>query len=323
MAIKIFLNSLYGGMGNKYFRYYNIENAEAITVSGQLFIRAAEKFVNKLLNKKFETIEEDYVVASDTDSLYLTLPHLTSIEEVNTFCVNEILPGLKSCFDKMSKLTGSYKNAINMKLERICEHAIFTAKKRYILSINQEDGVVLDTPKIKVTGIESIRSSTPEVVRNRLRESFKIILDDGEDEFIDFVDNFKRDFFSMPADAISKQTTVSSVDKYVEGNSYKKGTPFHARGAIAYNNKIKELGLESKYFSIKNGEKVRTIYLKECPHYSENVISFSNVLPKEFQLEDYIDYELQFEKTFLKPLKPIIEQIGWKLEKSCNVLDFI
>ena len=333
MAKKISLNSAYGAIGNQYFRYYKLENAEAITLSGQVSIRWIEQKMNEYLNNLLKTEKEDYVIASDTDSIYLNLGPVVDkflanrssdkakvVELLDMVCRDKLEPYIDECYSNLATYVSAYDQKMQMKRENIADRGIWTAKKRYILNVWDSEGVRYEEPKLKVMGIESVKSSTPAPCRQMLKDAFKILMTGSEDEMIKFIDSKREEFKKLPPEEVSFPRSVSDVVKYKSHASiYTKGTPIHARGALLYNHYIKEKKLDAKYSLIQNGEKIKFCYLKKPNHIHENVISFIQDFPRELNLDKYVDYDLQFEKSFLEPLKAILDAIGWSVEKTVNL----
>jgi DNA polymerase elongation subunit (family B) len=337
MAIKIAMNSLYGATANIYFLYYIGEMAEAITTSGQLSIRYAEKSVNDFMNKFMKTEGYDFIVYIDTDSIYVDMAPIiekvfgtvdidkkTGEEFLDKVCSEKIEKIIEAGYEKLAKQMGVYRNAMSMKREKITDKSVFVAKKRYIMNALNSEGVHYEEPKISVTGLESVRSSTPEICRETLKASFKVIMNSDELQTQKFIQDFRDRFYNLPAEAIAKISGTDDIEKYVDKSTgtYKKGCPMHVRGCILYNNFLKEKGLLHKYPEIVSGDKVKFVYLKSPNPIKENMISFPNVLPKEFGLEKYIDYETQFEKVFLSPIDNILQAIGWSAEKVNSIEGF-
>ena len=333
MAKKISLNSAYGAIGNQYFRYYKLANAEAITLSGQVSIRWIEQKMNDYLNKLLSTTEEDYVIASDTDSIYLNLGpivdkflgHKSSdktavVELLDKICQDKLEPYIDTCYQNLATYVSAYDQKMQMKRENIADRGIWTAKKRYILNVWNSEGVAYAEPKLKVMGIESVKSSTPAPCRKMLKDAFQILMTGTEDDMIAFIDKSREEFKKLPPEQVSFPRSASDVVKY-KGSSeiYVKGTPIHIRGALLFNHYIKEKKLTNKYSLIQNGEKIKFCYLKKPNIIHENIISFIQDFPRELNLDKYVDYDLQFEKSFVEPLKAILDAIGWNVEKTVNL----
>ena len=336
MARKIQLNSAYGAIGNEYFRYFRLENAEAITLSGQLSIRWIENKMNQYLNKVLKTEDKDYVIAVDTDSIYLNLGDLvksvfkgreTPDEKVVSFldklCQVELEPYIESCYQELATYVNAHSQKMNMKRENIANRGIWTAKKRYILNVWDSEGVRYHEPKMKIMGLETQRSSTPAYFRDKLEKAYRILIEGTNDNLIDFIDQIKSDTRKQSYLDIAFPRGCNGLEKYRSYSQiYKKSTPVQVRGALLYNHYIKQHKITNRFPLIQEGEKIKFIYLKTPNPIGENVISFFNTLPKEFDLDKYIDHVLQFEKSFLEPLKSVLECIGWKHERTGSLSSF-
>ena len=333
MAKKISLNSAYGAIGNQYFRYYKLANAEAITLSGQVSIRWIENKMNQHLNKILKTEEIDYVIASDTDSIYLNLGPLVEavyqgrektnegvVGFLNKVCEDEFEPFIEGAYQELARYVNAYDQKMQMKRENIADRGIWTAKKRYILNVWDSEGVRYEEPKLKMMGIEAVKSSTPAPCRAMIKEALKLMMNGTEDEVIDFIDQSRKKFKTLPPEEISFPRSASNVEKYKASSTiYAKGTPIHIRGALLYNYYVKKHKLDNKYSLIQNGEKIKFCYLKKPNIIHENIISFIQDFPHEIGLDKYIDYDLQFDKAFLEPLRIILDAIGWSVEKTVNL----
>jgi len=334
-AKKISLNSAYGAIGNQYFRYYDVRQATAITTSGQFVIRFIENKVNEYVNQIMKTHDQvDYIVASDTDSIYLCLDKLVEktcqgkskeqiLRFVNKVVDTRIQPFLNKCFEELADYTNAIGNKMVMKREVIADKGIWTAKKRYMLNVLDEEGITYEEPKLKIMGIEAVKSSTPEVCRGKIKEAINIIMKKDENTLIDFVSKFKEEFFNMNAELISFPRSCNNLAKYSHASSvFIKGTPMHVKGALIYNHQVKQFKLTNKYPLIQEGDKIKFIKLLEPNPFKFDVISYITKLPSEFKLKDYIDYNIQFQKTFLDPLSFILNSIGWSYEKKASLESF-
>ena len=336
MAKKIQLNSAFGACGNPYFRYYKLDLAEAITFSGQVSIRWIMNRMNLYLNKILKTDNVDYVIASDTDSLYINMGPLVmevfkgkekNTESIVSFldkiCNVEIEKYIENSYQILADYVNAYAQKMIMKRECIAERGIWTAKKRYILSVWDSEGVRYEEPKLKIKGIEAIKSSTPAPCRKMIKDCLKIMMSGTEKDVVNYVEKCRDEFKNLSIEEIAFPRSVSNIRKFYSSSMiYEKGTPIHARGALLYNHYLKKMKVDHKYSSIKNGEKIKYCYLKIPNIIGENVISFIQYLPKEFQLDKYIDHDLQFEKAFLQPLKTILNAINWNFEKTASLESF-
>jgi DNA polymerase elongation subunit (family B) len=336
MARKIQLNSAYGAIGNQYFRYYSLANAEAITLSGQVSIRWIENKINGYLNKLLSTEEVDYVIASDTDSIYLNLGPLVSkffankssdkaaiVSILDKICQEKLEPFIESSYQELANYVSAYEQKMSMKRENIADKGIWTAKKRYILNVWDSEGVRYAQPKLKMMGIEAVKSSTPAPCRSKIKEALNVIMNADEDAAQKFIADFREHFKELPIEDISFPRGCNNLNKWSNpATVYTKGTPIHVRGALLYNFHIKKNKLTHKYPLIQDGEKIKFVYLKTPNKINENVISYFQTFPTELGLDRQVDYDLQFEKSFLDPLKVIMDAIGWKPEKIAT-LEFL
>jgi len=329
MALKILLNSLYGAMGNKWFRYFDMRIAEGITLTGQATIRWAENTLNTYLNKTLKT-DKDYVVAIDTDSVYVTLDELVKqfkpanpVDFLDKICSTALEDTLTKCYAELYDTLGGIQNHMVMGREVIADRGIWTAKKRYILNVHDNEGVRYAKPKLKIMGIEAIKSSTPAICRQALKDIFKRIIETDEVTVQGDIANFKIAFKQASPEEVSFPRGVNNIAKWSDRDTiYKKGTPIHIRGAILHNNLVKDKKLSRKIEKITSGDKVKFTYLVKPNPIKENVIAFVDYLPEQFKLEKYVDYNLQFEKTFLGAIEPVLDAVGWKSERHMTLESF-
>jgi len=337
MAKKISLNSAYGAIGNEHFRYFRLEIAEAITASGQLAIRWISNKTNAYLNKILKTNDIDYVIACDTDSMYLNLGPLVEtvyadrektaegvVNFLDKVCKVEFEKYIESAYQELAVYMNAYAQKMVMKRENIAERGFWTAKKRYVLNVWDSEGVRYKEPKMKICGLETARSSTPQYYRDKLLEAFKIILTKTNDDLIDYIEYVKKDTRKQEYVNIAFPRGCNGMEKYkCKHDIYKKGTPIHVRGSLLYNYYVRKNKITNKYPIIQEGEKIKFIYLKTPNPMMQNCISFFSDIPKELNLDKYIDYQKQFDKCFLEPVKNVLGCIDWDYEKKISLLSFL
>lgn len=321
-------------MTNKYCRYYDKRIAESITVSGQLAIRWIARKLNEYLNKVLKTNNKDYVIAIDTDSCYLNLDPLVKsffknkpkeeiIDLLDKICSEEINKYINKSYEELAQYVNAYSQKMIMKREAIADRGIWTAKKRYILNVWDSEGVRYLEPKLKIMGIEAVKSSTPSFCRSKIKEALKIIMTKSQDDLISFITNVKSEFFAQSVEDIAFPRGVNNLAEYRSRETiYKKGTPIHVRGSLLYNRYLDSLDLAKEYRYINEGEKIKFLYLKEPNKLKENVIAFPSILPKELGIHEFVDYEMQFKKTFIEPLSIILDAIKWDFEKKSTLDSF-
>jgi DNA polymerase elongation subunit (family B) len=338
LAKKVSLNSAYGALGNEFFRFFDIRQASGITTSGQLAIRWIEKKINEYMNKLLKTENTDYVIAVDTDSIYLSLDTLVSktivsqkphadtreiIKFMDKACEDRIQPFIDGAYSELAEYINAYAQKMQMKREALADKGIWTAKKRYILNVHNNEGVEYAKPKVKVMGLEMIKSSTPAYCRKIMWEAIDIVLNKKEDDLIGMIETWRQEFRSQSIAEISFPRGVNGLQKFSDKTSvFGKGCPIHVRGSLLYNHLIKTKKLEKNYPFIKEGEKIKFIFLKEPNFIQSNVIAYPQMLPEEFDLHKHIDYDTQFEKSFVESLKIILDSINWKTEKISSLEDF-
>ncbi|MDC3384623.1 DNA polymerase [bacterium] len=332
---KIALNSAYGALANQYFAFFDPNLAEAITMTGQLVIKTAEKTINKWMNNVLKTEDKDYVIAMDTDSVYITFDDLVSqvfpedtdkgkiCDFLNTIGQDKVEQVLAKGYDELADYTNAFQQKMQMGREVIADRGIWTAKKRYILNVFDNEGVRYETPKLKMMGIETAKSSTPQWVRGKLTDAFKVVMNGTEEELWDFVETARKDFRNLPVEDMASPRGCNNLQNYRDASMiYGKGTPIHVRGALLYNHQLEKKNIHKRYELIMNSDKIRFTYLTLPNPINENVISFPNVLPRELDLNKYVDYDMQFDKSFIEPLKAVIGLIGWNVEPVASLDSF-
>jgi len=340
-AKKEALNSAYGALGNQWFRYFAIPLAEGVTSSGKLVIQWIGQAVNRYINTILKTDNVDYIIASDTDSIYVNMHGIvkmafqdkladTPVEDVIAFmdkvCADKFQPFIDKVCVELGQHLNVYAQKMDMKREVLANKGIWTAKKKYLLYVYNSEGVQYEEPKLKISGLEAIRSSTPTACRSKIKEALKIIMTKNEDALIEFIANFREEFETLPLEEIAFPRSVNGVEDYAgtETNAvYSKGSPIQVKATLYYNKAIIDRGLEGKHELIKQGEKIKFIQLKEPNVFRTPIIAFPVRPPEEFNLPSVVDYELQFQKSFIKPLRLVMDKIGWKTEKTNSLMSFI
>jgi DNA polymerase elongation subunit (family B) len=335
LAKKVSLNSAYGALGSQYFRFYDLRMALGVTTAGQLSIRWIEAKINAYMNKLLGTKGDDYVIASDTDSIYLRMGELVNkfikdtsdkqkvISLMDKICEDKIQPYIDTSYNELAEYVHAYAQKMQMKREGLSDKGIWTAKKRYILNVYNNEGVQYNEPQMKVMGLEMIKSSTPSAIREKMKEAIKLMVNGTQDDIHQFIADFRVKFKTLPVEEISFPRGLNGLNNYSDAVTlYKKGTPIHVKGAILYNHNLKQQNLTKKYPLIQEGEKVKFTYLKMPNPFKDTVISYPSRLPKEFELQEYIDYDMQFDKAFLEPIKVILDCMGWQTEKTSSIEDF-
>ena len=333
MAMKIALNSAYGAMGNAYFRYFDIRMAEGITTSGQLSIQWMANEFNRYMNKALKSEGKDYVIAIDTDSIYLTLEDLVEkvcegktveqkIKYMDKVCEEIFQPFIDNTYQKLAEYMNAYSQKMIMKREVLAEKGIWIAKKNYVLSVHNSEGVQFAKPKLKVLGLAMVRSSTPSVIRDELRHSVEVILHGDEKTVQKYIADYKATFNKFSVESVAFPRGVSGLKQYAGSPIYAPKTPMAVRAALLFNHYVKKHGLEKKYQLIREGDKIKFVYLKMPNPIRENVIGFTSELPKEFGLDAFVDYDTQYDKVFVEPLKTIIEPLKWSAEEVSSLEEF-
>jgi DNA polymerase elongation subunit (family B) len=331
-ARKIQLNSLYGAQANKYFRFYDVRIAEGITMTGQAIIRRVAKDVDALLNTVCDTPQHEYVKYIDTDSIYISLNPLIEkgiltagpslVDDIIHYADTVIQPQLSTTCADIAEYSGAYENQIRFKREIVADRGIWAqAKKRYVLSVIDSEGVRYTTPKIKPVGFETNRSNTPKISREALKHAMRLCLTASEKDLWAFIDTFRQEFYAQPVNTIACPTSVNNLLKYTDPVTiYKKRTPIHVRAALLYNKWVAD-SESREYVLIREADKIKYILLQEPNPWGENVIAAPGEFPPQMHIQKYADYEKMFEKTFLNPIQKVLTVIQWNPEEIATLND--
>jgi DNA polymerase elongation subunit (family B) len=333
MAMKILLNAGYGALGNEHFLYFKIENAEAITLTGQLVNMYTSSRVETHLQKMFNTNEPLWIY-SDTDSGYFTLKKFhdavlsdvtdihKKVDVIDSFIKTKITPFIDKTTDVLADYLNSYANKMVWEREVIAESGVFVAKKRYALKVWDSEGVRYNDPKIKIMGLEAIRSSTPQWARKYLKECYAIALDRDEKKLQSRFAEMRAEFMAMPVEKIAIPRGVNGLEKWgsKDASIYTSGTPNHVKAALIHNYMIDLLGL--KINKIVSGNKIKFVKLRQPNPIRQDIIAFDNKLPSEFGLDDYVNRPEIFESGFVSPLTLFIQTLNWNYEETVSLEDF-
>jgi len=206
-----------------------------------------------------------------------------------------------------------------MKRENLADKAIWVAKKRYIMNVWDSEGVRYKEPKLKMMGIEAVKTSTPSACREMIKATLKLVMSTNEKTVIKHIEDFKHKFETLPFEDIAFPRGCKEMDKWSDRTTiYKKATPIHVKGSLLYNHMLKKHNL-TQYPEIGEGEKIKFCYLKMPNPIQDTVIASTGGLPPEFGLDKYLDYNKQFEKSFLEPISSILDKIGWKTEQKATL----
>lgn len=330
LALKVLLNSAYGAIGNAYFRYYDLRIVESITLTGQYIIQQAMDTINGVISRDVGSTK-DRIIAGDTDSSYISCIDLVTasktknpVEFLDKYAKTRIEPALTKCFSDIAAKGNAYENRMVMKRESICDRAIWVAAKNYILNVHDQEGVRYAKPKIKVVGIKVMKASSPSMCREAFKSVFHILMNGTESDIRKEIDRIRSQFNSTPVEKIAFPRGISDLPKYADKQTiYKKGCPINARAALLFNHYIRREGLQGKYEQIRSGDRIKYVHMKLPNPIKENILAFVDRFPRELlSLEQYIDYDEQFEKAFMHPLRGILEAAGWQAEDRGSLEEF-
>ena len=328
---KVNLNSAYGAIGSNYFRYYDTDLAEAVTKTGQLAIRWVAQRVNDYLNTTFKT-HEDYIIASDTDSIYVRMSAVVSgfvkvfpnadktgiTNMLDRFCELKLQPVINQAFADLAEYLNVATPCLKMVRESIADKGVWTAKKRYILNVYDSEGVRYAEPKLKIMGIEAVKSSTPQICREMIKHAMKLFMTGTQEDVWAYIEECRGKFVGSSFEDVAFPRSINGLDKYTHLG---KGIPIQVRGAMAFNDAIKQQQLEKEYELIHEGEKIRFAYLRVPNGFHTHVMSASDSCPPEWEIEKLIDYDTQFEKSFVEPLEAILSCAGWSTIERASLFD--
>jgi DNA polymerase elongation subunit (family B) len=323
-AFKIFLNSIYGQLGSRYFPMFDLDNAEAVTISSQRIIKDSARFVNEYMNERFDT-DADYIVAGDTDSLYVNIEPLVletlgenpkwGRNQVSKMCKlidNDFVPLVN---DNCTRITEteffSPLTNIEFKRELLCSRAAFVAKKRYVAKVKNDEGVNVD--KWKVTGVDIKKNELPAKIKDVLKHIiFSAIEEDwGTEKYMSELTNVWDEFVEIPVNDIAfikGYNTEKTTDGFLRAA---KGSGAHAKAALFYNQILDDLDLNHKYDKIRVGDSIRFAYVSKGNPYGIDVIGWPDSFPPEFEEIFEVNYRLMFEKVVMSPLKKFVLIYDW------------
>ena len=330
LSLKILINSLYGACGKEQFVFFNERIAQAITGNGRYFIKKLANNINAEFNKSHTG---NFIIYGDTDSVYFSIkPFVEDYKaehpqadinelvdfalEFNNTNVNKIIDDTINEF--ATELNAYDASTIGAKAEICADTGIFIAKKRYVLRVREDEGTrfALDHPKIKTVGIEIARSSTPSWIRSKLKEAIPILLDKSFADVRTWFLKTKEEYMSQPVETLAISGAVTSLDYNIKDSSI----PIGSRSVLVYNKFVEDNNLTNKYPLIPPGEKSKRLYLKTPNKFNSDTIAFTNPsFIKEFK--DYIDYDKNFEKTFISPLSIMTTPLKYDITLKTDTLE--
>tara|TARA_B100001093_G_C26852649_1_gene1025828 strand:- start:2182 stop:4710 length:2529 start_codon:yes stop_codon:yes gene_type:complete len=326
---KILLNSMYGVLGNKTFRFFDIDNAEAVTLTGQQLIKATGEFGSKFYNDELGTDNIDYCIYTDTDSVFFSAKPIIekrypNIDHDDKVAMTEaILPVAEEVQEFINRMYDLYATRIHnvsthrfdIKQELISKAGIWIAKKRYAQWVINQEGHPVD--KLDVKGIDVVRSNFPTAMRKFLADVLQSILENKTQHTLDeMVLDFKEDMKSMDIGDIAKSTGVKDIEKHIfkdEGIiELSKGAPAHVKAAAAYNNMLRRTN-NTQLGEIRSGDKIKWVYLRNNK-FGLGAIAFKNYDDPDEILEfikKYINYEMIFTRELHNKLEAFYSAMKW------------
>jgi DNA polymerase elongation subunit (family B) len=305
-----------------------LDNASAVTLTGQDVIKSSALYANKQYQQKYQT-DRDYCIYVDTDSLYLHNPDYFVNNIIGGFARHEdpLTATIASAFDMEQKLNTFYnvlaKRAFNcdthrfrIKGESVARKGLWLAKKRYVLDKVYDLEKNGPTSKMVFKGLDVVRSSFPKAFREFMKNMFNDVLAGATKEKIDNdILTFKNSMPSMNYIDIAKNTSANNISTFSIDNNYtpKKGTPAHIKAALSYNKLLKYYKIENKYEKIFDGEKIKFVYLKRNPLRVDSMAFRGYQDPSEILslIEEYIDYDSIFDKELKNKLEHVYDSLKW------------
>jgi len=326
-GIKIMMNSEYGALANEFFRYCRYELPSSITMNGQLVLKT---LINALTAKYGEEI---ILCAGDTDSILISVAPLVKkhcngftadqiIDWIQTFANTEFQQLINDTYQDLSEYVGAPENYMKMSCEKIISNAFWTAKKHYAYRLVVEDGIKLNTPKFGYKGLECVKSSIPRAIRAMQKETIQTILTNKEDLY-NVVNRCKEKIMALSPEDIALPKTCNGLYKYADGKGgWIKGAQAHVKAAMNYNKYVLNNKLINQYSLIKDGEKIRFVWMKQPNTLNAETFGFINRLPKDNMILDFIDYGTMYEKTYGKIIDDMCERLNIQnLLSTTNSLD--
>ncbi len=334
MTAKIAINSIYGALGSKYFILSNTNIAHAVTSYGRYSIKTTGDYVIDYLNNKYKT-DKVYRTLTDTDSYYLGLSYIVDLYQ-QTYGVktNEEISDMIDKLDKkiVSVLNRKCANVIYNKFNNFDDviyydrekigHMIITGKKKYAVLLYNNEGYQYEEPKVSVTGLSTVRSDTPAIVRKKLSDILKIMFHNDNELLLEYIDNFKNEYYKdmYSIDDIAIPTGISDIDKFKNKTS---SIPIHVRASFTYNNFLKDNKLlENGFTEIQNGDKIKWFRIKKNPFVNSDVFAYTDKsIFKEYDILKYFNYDEMFYRTFKKTVDDLCEVVKLKSNEDSKLME--
>ncbi|NBO99112.1 MAG: hypothetical protein EBU90_03160 [Proteobacteria bacterium] len=347
-TIKIFINTVYGALGNKVFPLGDDDLARSITLTGQAVIKQGNKILSKFIQEKTGLTDDEIekntpIIYNDTDSVYITLQQVCERQNINLLdekgkitaefhaLVHEIEAYLNTEIKLWcEKSLNSLDSRIVFKREAICDVGMFLQKKRYVLHVLDEEGIPTD--KFKYTGVEIARTTMPAPLKPLAKKIVQTMLTTRDQQKTSEIVLQTYDLFkTLPVSDISFVTGLKGYEKYAvkcDGFKTVKSMPLHVKAAYMHNTLLNLLKIDKKYEKISSGDKIRYFYVKQPNRYGISAIAYKYYYPEEFAQIFEPDHDMMFDKIMFSAIERFYDSVDWAIQKpgevtQCDLFSFL